>query len=37
MDAIIRKVKIRKYSNGLIFNLQFLPPLKGWGALEIIR
>ena len=35
MDVNVKKVQLRKYGKGLNFNLQFLPPLKGWGALEV--
>ncbi len=37
MDANVRRVKLRRYGKGLKFNIQFLPPPKGWGALEATR
>ena len=35
MDVNVKKVKLRRYGKGLKFNIQFLPPLKGWASLEV--
>ncbi len=37
MDVSVKKVELRRYGKGLKFNLQFLPPLKGGGALGAVR